>query len=591
MQMQQVGGASIIKFRSGANDGELYFAGGVTAINKMKIATNGDIIMYKDDGSTAGMTFDASAGALGIGTTVPASLLEVKASSLNRANGISVVGSGANDILYIYPSADNVATIEHLINGSTSTGGVLAINPQGGNVGIGTSDPGTKLSVVSGTNAGISVNDGTVSTILYNTSSANGSVGTTTNHPMAFYANNAEHMRIDTNGNVGIGTTSPSTYADGFAPVLVVENGNNSATIQGRTDGPAGEANGVSYGASYSTNPINYAKIRYAAQGSSGQMGLLAFHTKLLEDNTSQPLERMRIDASGKVGIGTTITANAKLTIDQGTSTHTVDLVGQDSSDVVTIRFINNAYSAVRAQLTAIAAGGLITSVNNTEAMRIDASGNVGIGTSTILAAGGADSTISQLSALRYPQYISEATLGAVDSKVWRTIARNGTTYEIQALNDAGNAETNAIVITRSGMTISGMSLAGNVTMPGQPAASASYSGADITATALIPLNGGAIARGGITISGNRFTVPVAGTYFVGYHHLATATAQITMWKNGGAIGSGALTQAHPTSAHDNFSSQNLVALSASDYIEFNVNLGTIHGNASYNRMYIYLLG
>ena len=87
-----------------------------------------------------------STGLVGINTASPASLLEVKASALNRANGISLRGSGANDVLYIYPSANDAATIEHLIDGSTSTGGILAINPQGGAVGI--CNPGS--GVVSG---------------------------------------------------------------------------------------------------------------------------------------------------------------------------------------------------------------------------------------------------------------------------------------------------------------------------------------------------------------------------------------------------------------------------------------------------------
>ena len=79
-----------------------------------------------------------TSGNVGIGTSTPASLLEIKAAALNRANGIALRGSGANDVLYMYPSADNVATIEHLIDGSTSTGGNIVINPQGGDVQLGT---------------------------------------------------------------------------------------------------------------------------------------------------------------------------------------------------------------------------------------------------------------------------------------------------------------------------------------------------------------------------------------------------------------------------------------------------------------------
>jgi predicted acyltransferase (DUF342 family) len=99
--------------------------------------TVADALEFRDDSADVTRMIINSTGLVGINTTTPASLLEVKASALNRANGISLVGSGANDILYIYPSADNVATIEHLIDGSTTTGGKLSLNPQGGGV-IGT---------------------------------------------------------------------------------------------------------------------------------------------------------------------------------------------------------------------------------------------------------------------------------------------------------------------------------------------------------------------------------------------------------------------------------------------------------------------
>jgi hypothetical protein len=101
--------------------------------------------------------------------------------------------------------------------------------------------------------------------------------------------------------------------------------------------------------------------------------------------------------------------------------------------------------------------------IADSEKMRLDANGNVGVGTTTIFSPGGADASVVQLQSARYPQYIAQATAGATDEKVWRTIVRNGTTYEIQALNDAADAETDAIKITRSGMTISTIYLAGNV--------------------------------------------------------------------------------------------------------------------------------
>ncbi len=96
LTFQQVGGASFIKPKSGSNDGELYISGGQTATNRMKVTTGGDIIMYKSDGSTAGMTFDASAGSIAIGTTNLPSDVSVVA-----ADGIKV-DVGTSDTTRIY---------------------------------------------------------------------------------------------------------------------------------------------------------------------------------------------------------------------------------------------------------------------------------------------------------------------------------------------------------------------------------------------------------------------------------------------------------------------------------------------------------
>jgi len=131
----------------------------------------------------------------------------------------------------------------------------------------------------------------------------------------------------------------------------------------------------------------------------------------------------------------------------------------------------------------------------------------------------------------------------------------------------------------------------GHVLMPFQPVAAVSYSGSDISPTTVIPLNSGGFTRGAMTTSSDRITVPVAGAYFVGFHHLgATSGAQIQIRVNGSAVAGGQTQEA--SGGNDNVSAQDILNLSANDYIEFAVvSNGSIHGNANFNRMYAYLIG
>jgi len=73
-----------------------------------------------------------------------------------------------------------------------------------GNVGVGTSSPATKLSVVASANSGINVTNGTMTGIFFNSSDTLIAIGSTSNHPVAFLTNNAESLRIDTSGGVTI---------------------------------------------------------------------------------------------------------------------------------------------------------------------------------------------------------------------------------------------------------------------------------------------------------------------------------------------------------------------------------------------------
>jgi hypothetical protein len=91
-----------------------------------------------------------------------------------------------------------------------------------GNLGIGTSSPTQKLTLVNNAaSTFLNITDNTVNT-LYGTSTglSAGLLGTLTNHPLVFYANNGERARITSGGILLVGTqnTNPAYNAvDGIA--------------------------------------------------------------------------------------------------------------------------------------------------------------------------------------------------------------------------------------------------------------------------------------------------------------------------------------------------------------------------------------
>jgi len=274
-------------------DLRFYTSSGNDPVERMRIAQNGDISFYEDTGTTPKLFWDASAESLGIGTSSPASLLEIKATSLNRANGIALRGSGANDVLYMYPSADNVATIEHLIDGTTNTGGVLSINPQGGNVGIGTSSPSQKVQVSGAGSQYVSV----VSTNSGNTGVLFGDSGQV-DQGYVLYANsddslrigtsNTERMRIRSTGKIGLGTSN----ADAELHIEPVSGGANASILLS-----------------------NDGRTQYFRIQNNETDDALVF-------NANDTSERMRIDSSGNLIVGGTSSSinnvGAKMTVSGG---------------------------------------------------------------------------------------------------------------------------------------------------------------------------------------------------------------------------------------------------------------------------------
>ena len=153
-----------------------------------------------------------------------------------------------------------------------------------GNVGIGKSSPEYKLDVSNANNTTIHVMGDTsgvrVGTSVDTPVSSAGYVGTYSNHPLALGINNSEKVRIDSSGNVGIGTSSPQGR-------LSVSNGGASGLelFANYIGGGIG-----TYIQSFNRGLSQFVDTAYAA----------ASHAFCIGGD-----EKVRIDSSGNVGIGT----------------------------------------------------------------------------------------------------------------------------------------------------------------------------------------------------------------------------------------------------------------------------------------------
>ena len=210
-----------------------YFESGVgqySFISSTNNAETGDIALRFRTGTTDRMTI-TNAGDVGIGTSSPSTKLTVgtiAAGTLEatykgniRIEGTETTIESQGGLEFKMTSDGYGAKIQTLSSGGTNL--VFAtrnasvtwtermrIDPSG-NVGIGTSSPATKLHLATAANTGVLVSstDGTTfKGIAFNTSDNQFTVGTQTNHPVAFFSNNTERMRIDTSGNLLVGTTT-----------------------------------------------------------------------------------------------------------------------------------------------------------------------------------------------------------------------------------------------------------------------------------------------------------------------------------------------------------------------------------------------
>ncbi len=340
-------------------------------------------------------------GNVGIGTATPAGKLDVNGSlclgGACRTTWPTGTGSGAftdsGSSAYYTGGNVGIGTTSPVSLGSTDTRVLHLLQPVAS---LEYAAAGIRLEVENKVTGGISS--------AYNRISQEGGVfvGALSEHRLGFITNSMEKMTLATNGYLGIDTTSPlqplhvqgNTYISGALGIGVASPA-NTLQVSGPSALFSSDSSDFKLAVSKNSETDIASIIFQDGFSARAEMGLTYddhFHIKVSPDGTTLTDALIINNANGNIGIGTSETTYFKFTVNSGAANGAFFESDNESVALNVLQVgVGNAMKVYSTQGSGTAldiykAGtgpALLIKNSSSEIMRVESSGNVGIGTST----------------------------------------------------------------------------------------------------------------------------------------------------------------------------------------------------------------